>query len=412
MKFLVVLAAMCVAGASLAREDAPNLPPEPQVVRVLQEAPAIRAALAQRAVEEANRSRLEAGPYEWNLRLGGQRRIATPAGAAQERFQEWNGAVERPLRLPGKAALDDSLGAMGVEIAEVAVGDARHEVSRALLRHWFVWLRESVLHRQWQQQVDLLARQAKAVSRRQALGDASRLEQVQADAALAQAEAQRRQAESRERIAADVIRRYFPGLVLDARWPLAAPPALPGAADEWVAAVLEHSHELGVARGESRRAALQAERSRQDGTPDPTVGFAIGRERGGQENVIGAYISIPLPGQARSAAAEATMAYRRVVEAREAAIHQRIAAEAIAAYRAAADSVGAWSSAAAAAEHTRRSADMAEKAYALGEGSLGDLLLARRLSQDAELAALGLQLDALESRYRLLLDSHRLWDLD
>ena len=55
---------------------------------------------------------------------------------------------------------------------------------------------------------------------------------------------------------------------------------------------------------------------------------------------------------------------------------------------------------------------MTARAYQLGEGSLNDLLTARRLANEAQLAARLSQLDALELRYRLLLDAHRIWDLD
>jgi outer membrane protein TolC len=55
---------------------------------------------------------------------------------------------------------------------------------------------------------------------------------------------------------------------------------------------------------------------------------------------------------------------------------------------------------------------MTARAYQLGEGSLSDLLTARRLANEAQLASRLAQLDALELRYRLLLDAHRLWDLD
>jgi hypothetical protein len=55
---------------------------------------------------------------------------------------------------------------------------------------------------------------------------------------------------------------------------------------------------------------------------------------------------------------------------------------------------------------------MTARAYQLGEGSLSDLLSNRRLANEAQLAARLVQLDALELRYRLLLDAHRLWDAD
>ena len=40
------------------------------------------------------------------------------------------------------------------------------------------------------------------------------------------------------------------------------------------------------------------------------------------------------------------------------------------------------------------------------------LLAARRLANEAQLSARLMQLDALELRYRLLLDAHQLWAMD
>jgi outer membrane protein TolC len=55
---------------------------------------------------------------------------------------------------------------------------------------------------------------------------------------------------------------------------------------------------------------------------------------------------------------------------------------------------------------------MTARAYQLGEGSLNDLLTARRFANEAQLMAKLLQLEALELGYRLRLDAHQLWDLD
>ena len=52
------------------------------------------------------------------------------------------------------------------------------------------------------------------------------------------------------------------------------------------------------------------------------------------------------------------------------------------------------------------------RAYQLGETGLSEVLIARRMALESELAAMTAQLDAQESRYRLLLDAHRLWPLD
>ena len=52
------------------------------------------------------RDSLEAGHYEWNIHLGAQQRRSAPTIGPDERFNEWNAAIERPLRLPGKGSLD------------------------------------------------------------------------------------------------------------------------------------------------------------------------------------------------------------------------------------------------------------------------------------------------------------------
>ena len=57
-----------------------------------------------------------------------------------------------------------------------------------------------------------------------------------------------------------------------------------------------------------------------------------------------------------------------------------------------------------------KAAQLQARAYALGEGSLAEMLAARRLAFSAELDAQLAQLDALEKNYRLQIDSHKLWD--
>lgn len=412
MKIALSLLLTAALGQALAGEPTPDLPSSDIVARVLREAPAIRAAGAQVRAEEANRQRLAAGSHEWNLRLGSQQRKVLPGNGPDERYGEWNAALERALRLPGKGALDGEIGAAGVGIAEAALDDARHEAGRALLAGWFAWLRENAATGQWAQQVELLAHQRQAIERRQQLGDAARLEAVQAAAALAQAEAQLAQASARLRIAEEDLRRRFPGLPLNAPTGLGEPATIAGSDGEWVAAILEHNHELGVARGETRRARLLADRARRERLPDPSIGVQFARERNGEEKLLGAYVSIPLPGGARRATADAAFAQAEAREEQAAAIERRIAGEAAALYHAAVAAIPGWQAARNAAEHLGRSAGMTARAYQLGEGSLSELLTARRLANEAELGARQARLEALELRYRLLLDTHRLWNFD
>ena len=411
MKYLFPVL-MALSGSTLATETLPNLPPTTAVIQVLRAQPLVQAADSQIQVETANRKRLEAGNHEWSLRLGGQQRKANPNGSPNERFTEWNAALESPLRLPGKAALDAEIGNLGVSLAETAHGDTLHESSRNLLKTWFVWLRETASATQWREQSALLDQQGKALKRRLQLGDTSRLEQIQAEAAQAQAQAQLAQARTRQRNAYEDLRRRFPGLPLQEQEIIAAPPAIDGTAETWINAILEHNHELALARGEAQRAQSLAGRSSRERVPDPTVGVQFSRERSGEENVMGAYISIPLPGSARLAASDASRAQVAVASSREAAVRQRIEAEAAQLHATAVAAIDSWQASRVAAEQLTRAAEMTARSYQLGEGSLSELLASRRLANEAELAARLMQLEALELRYRLMLDAHRLWDFD
>lgn len=409
-----ILLPLLLAGACTvwAAEAGPELPPTEIVARVLRANPNVQAASSQIRVEEANRSRLEAGTHEWSVRLGAQQRRVSPVSASDERYNEWNAALERPLRLPGKASLDAEIGAAGVSLAETAYGDALHESSRTLLKTWFAWLKESAAATQWNEQLTLLDKQSKSVSRRQQLGDAARLEAIQSAAATAQAAAQLAQARVRQQTAGDDLRRRFPGLPVVAPAALGEPVTIAGSEEEWINALLEHSHEYLLARQEAQRAQIVAGRSSRERLPDPTVGIHVSRERAGEERIVGAYVSIPLPGTARRASSDAALAQADVAGRREAAATQKITAEAAALYQSASAAVATWQAGRDAAEHLGRAADMTARAYQLGEGSLNDLLTARRLANEAQLTARLLQLDALELRYRLLLDAHRLWDID
>jgi outer membrane protein, heavy metal efflux system len=410
----ILLAALAghAAAAEPLPESFPGLPPAEVVAHILREHPDVQAAAGQIRVEEAHRQRLEAGEHEWNVRLGGQQRRSRSSTGPEEQFNEWNAALERPLRLPGKAALDGRLGAAGVALAETAHGDARHEASRRLLADWFAWRKEAAAVKQWGDHLALLEKQAKAVHRRQQLGDAARLEAIQAEAALAQAQAQAALADVRLQAASETLRRRYPGLLLEAPAGIDQPLAIAGSETEWVDAILEHSHELLLARSQAQRAQVQAGRADQERRPDPTVGLQISRERAGEDRIIGAFISIPLPGGARRATSDAALAQADVANRQEAATLRKISLEAATLYQSAKAALATWQAGRQAAEHLNRVAEMTARAYQLGEGTLNDLLIARRQANEAQLASRLLQLEALESRYRLLLDTHRLWDLD
>ena len=122
----LLLAALPLCGLAAEHTDAaanaPDLPDRAQVLDALRSSPTVRAAGAQIEAEEARARRLDAGPHEWTVRLTDQqRRVRT---APDARYNEWNVAVERALRLPGKGQLDRQLGA-AVHAAEEQCAEVR-----------------------------------------------------------------------------------------------------------------------------------------------------------------------------------------------------------------------------------------------------------------------------------------------
>lgn len=396
-------------------QAAPDLPPISEVQTAIANAPMVAMAKSGLAAESANRDRLKAGPYEWATRLSSQRRhLSYPAdqGGVHDTVTEWDVALERPLRLPNKATVDEALGEQGETAARIAMGDAQHETARQLLAAWFQWLRARVGAEQSRLQAKLLTQLADSTTRRQKLGDAARLETLQANAAAAQAEAQWRQAESRLQAASQDIRVRYPAISLPDTISLSRPEPMVGTLASWQDDIGRTNHQLALASAETRRAQLLAKRADADRIPDPLVGVHVGSEQGGKERVMGIYVAIPIAGDARRAAAVSQAARADAVAHQESGLRQQVSAE-IARLHATANAAQiAWERADQAAQQLEASADLTTRAHRLGEAPLADVLMARRLAGDGRLAAEQTRLDALEARYRLELDAHRLWDYD
>ncbi len=401
---LLLLLPLVARGADYA-----DLPPTAAVTQALAAHPAVKAAQAGVSVQEANKEGLVAGPHEFALRLEGQRRREVPLGI---NYHEDAIGIERAIRLPGKSATDEALGQAGVRQARYALGDARHETARLLLKSWFDWQRERAAAGEWQAQVDILRRQDEVAKKRVATGDAARLEAALAEAQLDQAEAQWAQARTRTLLAATAFTQQFPSLSLPTEPRPAEPMALAGGEAEWLEKLLAHNHELLVARAGSRRQQLVAQRADAERLPDPTLGLRVARERDGQERLLGVQLSIPLPGGARRAASRAALAEVDAAAAREAQVKARVEGEARGTLTQAEAAYGQWQRLAAVATRMADNAALLDKAWRLGEGQFTELQLARRQAIDARLAAVQAQLDANEARYRVLLDAHELWPSD
>lgn len=389
----------------------PDLPPLVQVESALNNHLLVLNAASNLKREQANQRKWNSGNYEFNLRAGSSQRNIVNTG---QNLKEWDIALERPLRLFNKVGIDEDIGAASVAHAEYALGDARHEAGRDLLRLWFAWQREQAQVALWQQQVDILKQQAQMAEKRVKAGDAPKLELNQVQAAAAQAGVSLHQAQLRAQLAGNDLTRQFPAIRLPENLPpfFAAPQPIEHDFAFWRSRVFEHNHELGMVREQSRVQQLLAQRSRADQLPDPTVGVRYSNEFGGSEKVTGVYISVPFSFGQRSATAEGAVQQAAIAANQEAFVKRRLEGDIYAAYTQAVSGFTTWQQAREAAQAIRSNADLVAKAYSLGESSLLDSLIARRSALESSLAENLAQLDANEARYRLLLDTHQLWPLD
>ncbi len=389
-------------------KEYPDLPPQQSVLTALQNSPSVLAARAGIQAGQAAGDRIAAGPYEFSVLAGDSRRRISDTGQNQ---RDWTVGLESALRLPNKYSIDQKIAEQTATAAEQSYGDAMHETARRLLAGWFTWLKETAQSSQWQQQTELMQKQADSVARRVKAGDAASLENDLTEAARLQADVAWQQAKLRADNAAVSLRNYFPALPLPAKPPLQPPVAVTEPLEHWLSVGLDHNHELMLARTESKTAQLMAQRADTDRLPDPTVGLHYTSERDGADKIAGVTLSIPLPGSARRAVSREQEARAQMTAQKEAMVMQRLKSEITASYNTARISYLNWKSAHAASELMQRNADKIARAYDLGEAGLTDVLLARKQSLDAKLSETLAGLDAAESRYRLLLDTHQLWPL-
>jgi len=401
----LALLAPLAAGAA----DLSDLPAAEQARAAIESHPTVLAAESGLAASQARRRALDVGPYETQMRLGAAQRHDR---VLDQNLNEYEVGVERAFRIGAKSELDQSIGNESVVQAKIAVGDAMHETARSLLRMWFSWLRAAAQAEDWDAATANLARQLEVVDKRVGLGDAPRQERLLAESALAQADTQRIQARMRTDAARAELTRSFPPVVLPAALPEIAVQPLAHDLAWWRERVLEHNHELAAVRAEVRRLRLVASRADADRTPDPTLALRYLSERDDTERILGVVVTVPFSGEARRATADGALAQTDVATRREAAVLRRLEAEVAALYASASVGREAAERAAGAAAGLRQNSELAARAYALGESSLADVLVAQRYAIEARLAATLARLDAVESRYRLMLDAHELWPLE
>ncbi len=405
----ILLLALSCSFALAAEPDTPDLPPASNVASAVDNHVMVLNAASNLKLEQANQRKWNGGNYEFNMRAGSARRNISNTG---QKLSEWDVALERPLRLFNKVSLDQEIGIASVARAEYALGDARHEAGRLLLKLWFNWEREQAQVNLWLSQIDIYQQQVDTVTKRIKAGDAAKMELGQAQVMVTQAIVSSQQAQLRAQLASNALRREFPSIQLEDDLSPTTPEAIVKDYAYWQARILDDNHELGMAIEHNHVQQLLAQRSHADQIPDPTVGARFSSEVGGSEKVAGIYVSVPLPFGQRNASAEIATQQANIAADQLAFVHRRLESDVSSAYRQAVNSYTNWQKAREAAIAMRNNAILVSKAYSLGEGSLTDSLASRRYALDASLAETLAQLDANESRYRLLLDSHQLWAVD
>jgi hypothetical protein len=385
------------------------LPPEPLVRSMLLVLPVVQAAQSGRAVAAGRQARLAAGPHEWVAHgtLQSRRESAGP------RYTENEFALEHGVRLSEKRVADESLSRLTGEIAHMAFDDTWHEAARALMKAWFDWLREAHTRRVLADQVRLADEQLSVAQKRQKAGEAARLEVLQAEAEAARVQASWQQAQARERVLQSELQRRYPALgetlsaMRDEAMP--EPSELPDSPPIWVDRVLDDNHEIELAQAQAKQAELQAQRVGLEKRADPVLGVRASRERGGTEQVVAVYMTLPLGGAGRRADEQIALAEAQQAQNRAADVRLKVSGDAWQVTLRAAESDQAWRSLERARERMEQSARLATRAYTLGELPLGEALQARRLALEARLNAEAARMDTLESQSRLLLDAHQMW---
>lgn len=384
------------------------LPPEPVVRRALESLPQLRLGTLQSQLAGVDKTRLQAGSYEWAARASvNQRRVE-----GGERFQEQELALERTVRWFGKAGQDQAIGAQGVVVAEAMRADAWHEAGRALMKDWFDALREQAAVARLEEQLAVTEQLRRVAAKRVQAGDGARLEQLQADTEHQRVAALALQARQRQEQALAQLEQNYVGLPAPDASRLPLPPAPVEGADYWRERILHDNHELELAEAEVALYTLRASRQASDRMPDPTLAMRAARERAGQERLIGLTLSIPLPGTAR--AADRDGAALKAAMARERADQVRLRVRS-AAQRAVIDSVRShqvWQTVREVESQARRQSELMMKAYQAGECTLMDALGSRRQALDAALAAQTAQVEALAAYARVQLDAHAIWAID
>ncbi len=399
--------ALLMAGMAVpAYAQSSDLPPADLVVRALDSQPTVAAAMARVDAARAEGDALRRGSHEVTAQGTLSRRTIDRDGD----YAEFDTTISRAFRLPGKAALDRSSGALGVEVATNRMEDARHQAALVLAQLWYDWLSAADLHRNAFALVENQRALVQATSRRLALRDAARLDVEQAGVALAMAETQLGDAAANRDRARALLAARFPDLPLPAEPPGLGEPTIPSEGFEQLQTlIVERSHEIGAAAGQAERRAVMARRARADRIADPSLGFRLFSERGGEEKGAGLFASLPFGGGHRRALADQASAEATAALADQAEVEREIASNAAADVAEARGRLSAWQASREAVRRAQESAALSARGQSLGAIDLADRLYAERQANEARAGEIVARAAAARLVLKLRIDAHTLW---
>jgi outer membrane protein TolC len=142
------------------------------------------------------------------------------------------------------------------------------------------------------------------------------------------------------------------------------------------------------------------------------MGLHFSRERSGQDNLLGVSLSLPLPGENRRARVVVANEEARALAQLEAAAKARIEGEIRITHTRLQGALRRLDAQENMALQLDGYAELAWRAYQLGESTLWEALNARKSARDARREVMLSHLDAHEAAARLLLDTHRLWPFE
>ncbi|MDO9195662.1 TolC family protein [Rhodoferax sp.] len=406
---LLLASLIMVAGSAYALQppNVPGLLPTEIARPLLEQDPRVAAARSGLEVARQEASILDKSPYEWTGKALGQRR-SLDAGPG---YREWNVGIERTIRLPGKGSADRNIGKATIDESEARYGEALHESARELVSLWLDWLAAERGRELAEINLQAVQENLKSVEKRTRAGDASKLDSNLAGAELAEQKRMDNDARTQALAAWARLSARFPGIN---RQSMLLPSPMLLAEDEalWRDRIIAESDELKVVQTQLRIAQAQADRAQADRIPDPTFGVYTAAEAGGRERISGITLSIPLPGGLRdsrsSKALAAVEVARNAVDLKKRELETEIASALVTA-RGTYESLQIANEGALAMQENAR---LVQRAYALGEGDLQTLLLARRQTTAAANSALLAQVSALKAYYGLLIDAHFIWGLE